>query len=149
MRNAAEVLILGAAMALAACGKEAAAPSGKPAAEAPVAKGAGKATGKLAEALECWGLTKGSYFLHMASPETAGDLPKASESDYRAWNNQAETIAKAQGISLAQFNILRDPYDTNLVSPKKREASVGRLKTCIATVPTEMLSVETPILVGE
>ncbi|MEN3952321.1 hypothetical protein [Iodidimonas sp. SYSU 1G8] len=103
----------------------------------------------LAHALDCWGVTHGSYFLHLASPETAGDLPKASDADYRAWSNQAETLAKAKGMSLGAFSAERQKYQVSLISAKKRAAATPRLKTCIATAPLDMLNVETPILVGD
>ena len=102
----------------------------------------------LAHALDCWGVTHGSYFLHLASPETAGDLPKASSEDYRAWSNRAETLAMARGMSLSAFSAERQKYQVSMISAKKRAAAAARLETCIATAPRDMLTADAPILAG-
>lgn len=102
----------------------------------------------LDHALDCWGVTHGSYFLHLASPETAGDLPKASSDDYRAWSDQAQTLAMARGMSLSEFAAERKKYQVLLISAKKRAAATARLKTCIATAPRDMQTADAPILAG-
>lgn len=100
----------------------------------------------LHRAMECWALTHGSYFLHMASAETAQGLPKASPQDYRAWGNQAATLIRDRGGTVAQFDALKKRYGTQLLSPAEREEVTPRLQTCIATAPRHMLDVEEPIL---
>lgn len=104
---------------------------------------------EIRRAMRCWGLTSGSYFLHLASPETAGDLPKASTEDYAAWANQGAVLIKAKGGTLADYNALKKAHQTNLVRAREREAAVKPLRTCIASVPREMLEVEQPILTSD
>lgn len=103
---------------------------------------------QIRNAMRCWGLTSGSYFLHLASPETAGDLPKAAAEDYGAWANQGATMIKARGGTLDDYNALKREHQTNLVRTREREAAVSPLRTCIETAPRHMLNVEQPILTG-
>ncbi|MGA0544061.1 hypothetical protein ACO2Q1_02165 [Brevundimonas sp. VNH65] len=124
--------------------------SGPPAARQTAGPAAGLANDpEIGHAMRCWGLTSGSYFLHLASPETAGDLPKASTEDYAAWANQGAVLIKARGGTLADYNALKKAHQTNLVRAREREAAVQPLRTCIATVPREMLEVEQPILTSD
>ena len=103
-------------------------------------------TPELRRAFECWGLTHGSYFLHQASPQTAGDLPRAAQQDFMAWGNQAAVLVRDSGGTLAQYDAWKKEFQTMLISEDERREVTPRLRTCIETAPRNMLDVEQPIL---
>lgn len=103
-------------------------------------------TPDMRRAFECWGLTHGSYFLHQASPQTAGDLPRAAPQDYMAWGNKAAVLVRDSGGTLAQYNAWKKEFQTMLIREEERRQVAPRLRACIETAPRDMLDVEQPIL---
>lgn len=93
----------------------------------------------VAEALRCWGLTHGSYNLHVAAPAYADGFPRAELTDYVAWHNEALRRAHAANLTLTQFNEYQGEFQmsTRLIREEVRDEALGPLRTCLANVPRD------------
>lgn len=99
-------------------------------------------------AMQCWGVTNGSYMIHIASPDQVAGFPQASMDDYRAWSAQAEILIRDRGGSLDDFNALQSEFQERFMSEESRQELRPVLEECLRTVPVAALDVEPPILTG-
>lgn len=99
-------------------------------------------------AMQCWGVTNGSYMIHIASPDRVVGFPQASMDDYRAWSAQAEILIRDRGGSLDDYNALQSEFQERFMSEESREELRPVLEECLRTVPVAALEVEPPILTG-
>ena len=149
------VMLIGAmCAAVAGCGEPAA---DTPTETAPAAQGGSAASMPIAgvrgdpevrHAMQCWGVTNGSYLIHMASPDRVVGFPQASMDDYRAWSAQAEILIRDKGGTLDDYNALQSEFQERFLSEESRQTLRPVLEECLRTVPVAALEVEQPILTG-
>lgn len=100
-------------------------------------------------AMRCWGVTHGSFTLHMAAPDRAAGFPRATGQDYNAWANQGAILIREQGGSLADYDALKSEFQVSFTRQTQRDELRPVLEACLRTVPTAALDVDQPILTGE
>ncbi len=102
---------------------------------------------ELIAALQCWGYTRASFYLHLSAPNLAADIPQAGQLDMEMWHQQALRLAHARDLTLSQFEALRDETaisNTDLLDDEERLAAAQPIQQCIDTVP--VIEGETPML---
>jgi hypothetical protein len=140
MRPSIPLAMIGLAAILTACNAPASGPAEAPAGgktEAAASTATPSVPADVVEAVKCWGLVQGAYTYHLAMPELAGDLPKATGEQKTAWFNEALRRADKAGMNQSQFKALQDEYQMSnrFAVARVREASIEPVKACMAATP--------------
>lgn len=146
------MLIGAVCAAVAGCGEPAAdtpteaAPAAQDGSAASIPIAGVRGDAEVRHAMQCWGVTNGSYMIHIASPDWAVGFPQATMNDYQAWSAQAEILIRDRGGSLDDYNALQSEFQERFMSEESREELRPVLEECLRTVPVAALEVEQPIL---
>jgi hypothetical protein len=140
MKPSIPLTVIGLAAVLTACNAPASGPAEAPAGgktEAAASTATPSVPADVVEAVKCWGLVQGAYTYHLAMPELAGDLPKATGEQKTAWFNEALRRADKAGMNQSQFKALQDEYQMSnrFAVARVREASIEPVKACMAATP--------------
>jgi len=140
MKPSIPLTVIGLAAVLTACNAPASGPAEAPAGEKTEAAASTATPGvpaDVVEAVKCWGLVQGAYTYHLAMPDLAGDLPKATGEQKTAWFNEALRRADKAGMNQSQFKALQDEYQMSnrFAVARVREESVEPVKACMAATP--------------
>ena len=87
--------------------------------------------------MRCWALTSGAYFVHMALPGEAGNLPKPDEMVYGTWAKKLAIMAYDKKMGFEEFQTMKNKAKSSVSvhSVEVEPEYAAAVQACIDTTP--------------